>query len=107
LLAQARAQGALVPSGHPQLARLHAIARRLIPFTTPWNDRARHWRWEVNLIASKQINAFCMPGGKIAFFTGILDQLRLTDDEAAMIMGHEMAHAARARPRAPGQDPGH
>ena len=99
LLAEGRAQGVLVPSGHPQLARLHAIARRLIPFTTPWNDRARHWRWEDNLIASKQINAFCMPGGKIAFFTGILDQLRLTDDEAAMIMGHEMAHALREHAR--------
>ncbi|MBI3101522.1 MAG: M48 family metallopeptidase [Burkholderiales bacterium] len=99
LLAQARAQRALAPPGHPQLERLHAIARRLIPFTAPWNDRARHWRWEVNLIASKQINAFCMPGGKIAFFTGILDQLRLTDDETAMVMGHEMAHALREHAR--------
>jgi len=99
LLAQARAQRALVQPGHPQLERLHAIARRLIPFTTPWNDRARQWRWEVNLIASRQINAFCMPGGKIAFFTGILDQLRLSEDEVAMVMGHEMAHALREHAR--------
>ncbi|WP_042422191.1 M48 family metallopeptidase [Comamonas granuli] len=99
LLAQARAQRALAPAGHPQLVRLHAIARRLIPHTTPWNERARQWRWEVNLIASKQINAFCMPGGKIAFFTGILEQLQLSDDEVAMVMGHEMAHALREHAR--------
>lgn len=99
MMEQARSQRALAPDGHPQLQRLRAIAQRLIPFTAPWNDRVGQWRWEVNLIGSKQINAFCMPGGKIAFYTGILDQLKLTDDEAAMIMGHEMAHALREHAR--------
>lgn len=100
LLADARSKGALAPSGSPQLQRLQRIASRLVPQTAQWNDRSRLWRWEVNLLGSKQINAFCMPGGKIAFYTGILDQLRLTDDEAAMIMGHEMAHALREHARA-------
>jgi len=99
MLEQARAKRALAPPEHPQLQRLHAIAKRLIPFAMPWNDRSRQWRWEVNLIGSQQINAFCMPGGKIAFYTGILDKLKLTDDEAAMIMGHEMAHALREHAR--------
>lgn len=99
LLAQARARQALAPDTNPQLQRLRAIARRLIPYAAQWNPRARDWRWEVNLIASKQINAFCMPGGKIAFYTGILDQLQLTDDEVAMVMGHEMAHALREHAR--------
>ncbi|MDM0077625.1 M48 family metallopeptidase [Variovorax sp. J2P1-59] len=100
LLAQARAKGALAPDGNASLQRLRAIARKIIPFTAQWNPRAASWKWEVNLIGSKQINAFCMPGGKIAFFTGILDQLKLTDDEIAMVMGHEMAHALREHARA-------
>jgi len=96
---QAAAKGAIAGPGNPQLLRLRAIAQRLIPFTYEWNERARQWRWEVNLIASPQINAFCMPGGKIAFFTGILDKLKLTDDEVAMVMGHEMTHALREHGR--------
>ncbi len=100
LLAEARAKGALASSGNPQLQRLRNIASRLVPQSAQWNDRARQWRWDVNLLGSKQINAFCMPGGKIAFYTGILDQLNLSDDEAAMIMGHEMAHALREHARA-------
>ena len=96
---QAAQQKALAPDGNAQLVRLRAIAQRLIPYTYEWNERARQWRWEVNLIGSKQINAFCMPGGKIAFYYGILDQLKLTDDEVAMVMGHEMTHALREHAR--------
>ncbi|TAG35496.1 MAG: M48 family peptidase [Polaromonas sp.] len=99
LVADARAKGVLASQGSAQLQRLRTIATRLVPQTAQWNDRSRQWRWEVNLLSSKQINAFCMPGGKIAFYTGILDQLQLTDDEAAMIMGHEMAHALREHAR--------
>ncbi len=99
LLQQAAAKDALAAPGNAQLARLRVIAQRLIPYTYEWNERARQWRWEVNLIGSAQINAFCMPGGKIAFFTGILDKLKLTDDEVAMVMGHEMAHALREHAR--------
>jgi Zn-dependent protease with chaperone function len=98
-LAEAKAKGALAQPDNPQLQRLHRIAARLIPQATQWNPRAKQWRWEINLIGSKQLNAFCMPGGKIAFYTGILEQLKLSDDEAAMIMGHEMAHALREHAR--------
>jgi len=99
VLAEARAKGALAPDDHPQLKRLRAIAARLIPYTRQWNSRVSGWQWEVNLIGSKQVNAWCMPGGKIAFYTGILDKLKLTDDEVAMVMGHEMAHALREHAR--------
>src|SRR3954463_4435234 len=99
LLQQARAKGALAPDSHPQLRRLRAIASRLIADAPRWNERARQWRWEVNLIGSNSVNAFCMPGGKIAVFTGLLDKLQLTDDETAMVVGHEMAHALREHAR--------
>lgn len=99
MMAEAQRQKALAGDNHPQLQRLRAIARRIIPHSMQWNNRAAQWRWEVNLIGSKQINAYCMPGGKIAFYTGMLDQLKLTDDETAMVMGHEMAHALREHAR--------
>jgi predicted Zn-dependent protease len=99
MLQQAAEKNALGGKDHPQVRRLRAIAQRIIPFTVGWNPRAKDWRWEVNLIGSKQINAFCMPGGKIAFYSGILAQLKLTDDEVAIVMGHEIAHALREHAR--------
>ena len=99
MMQEANAKKALAPKDNPQLIRLRAIATKIIPFSIEWNDRAKGWKWEVNLIGSNQINAFCMPGGKIAFYTGILEQLKATDDEVAMIMGHEIAHALREHAR--------
>jgi predicted Zn-dependent protease len=99
MMREAAQKGALAPANHPQVQRLRSIANRIIPFSPPWNKRASQWRWEVNLIGSNQLNAFCMPGGKIAFFYGILQQLQLSDDEVATIMGHEVAHALREHAR--------
>lgn len=100
LKAQARQKGELGADADPQVVRLRAIAKRIIPYSLEWNKRAASWPWEVNLLKSKELNAFCMPGGKIAFYSGILEQLQLNDDEVAMIMGHEMAHALREHARA-------
>jgi predicted Zn-dependent protease len=98
-LRQAQQQNALLPSSHPQVLRLRAIAERIIPFAAGWNGRSRQWRWEINLLNSEQVNAFCMPGGKIAFYSAILSKLKLSDDEVATIMGHEVAHALREHAR--------
>jgi predicted Zn-dependent protease len=96
----AQAKGALAPSGDPELRRVRAIAQRIMPFAGKWNARAANWKWEINLLRSKEINAFCMPGGKIAFYSGILETLKLSDDEVAIVMGHEMSHALREHSRA-------
>ena len=55
-------------------------------------DDAKKYRWEFNLIASDQANAFCMPGGKIVVYEGLMRFAR-TDDELATVMSHEVAHA--------------
>ena len=67
MLSKAASQNALAPADSAQLKRLRGIAQKIIPFALEWNPRARDWQWEVNLIGSTQINAFCMPGGKIVF----------------------------------------
>lgn len=99
MMSQAQQKGVLLPPSHPEVQRLRAIAKRIIPYTPRWNQKATQWQWQVNLIDSADINAFCMPGGRIGFFTGILNSLKLTDDEVAAVMGHEIAHALREHSR--------
>ena len=72
--------------------RVQDIAKRLIAQTGVFREDALKWKWQVNVINEDTLNAWCMPGGKIVVYTGILP---ITKNEAglAVVMGHEVAHA--------------
>ncbi len=97
-LTKARGASAL-NTDRANLERIRRIADRLIPQATVFRPDALSWQWEVNLQTKDELNAYCASGGKIMFFTGIINKLKLSDDEIAAIMGHEMAHALREHGR--------
>src|SRR5258708_37224037 len=98
ILSQAKAKNALNTDA-AAVERVRAIANRLIPQTAAFRDDAPKWKWETNVLSTGDVNAWCMPGGKIAVYTGLIQKLNPTDDELAAVMGHEMAHALREHSR--------
>ena len=95
---KAKEKNILVSSG-PAYDRLKTISNRLIQQTSIFRDDTRDWNWQLTLINAPTLNATCAPGGKITFYSGLVEQLNLTDDEIAAIMGHEIAHALREHGR--------
>lgn len=98
VLADARKKGTLNRDA-AQLNRIRSISSRLIAQTAVFRPDARNWQWEQNLISAPEVNAWCMPGGKIAVYTGLIEKLRISDDELAAVLGHEIAHALREHAR--------
>lgn len=98
MMGQARAKGAL-DSNAAQTQRVRTITQRLIQHVGVFRPDARQWDWQMHVVNSDEVNAWCMPGGKMAIYAGLINRLKPTDDELAAVIGHEMAHALREHSR--------
>jgi predicted Zn-dependent protease len=98
MMAEAQKKGALDRDA-AQVQRVRNVVSRLVPQTAVFRPDAQKWPWEVHVVSIDEVNAWCMPGGKMAVYTGLIQKLQITDDELAAVMGHEIAHALREHAR--------
>jgi hypothetical protein len=89
----------LYPPTDPRVERVRTITDKLIPYSLKWSDRTKHWKWDIAVIRSPDIRMYCLPGGKLVVYGGMLDRVKLNDNELAMLIGHEIAHALREHAR--------
>ena len=94
MISEAKAKGQLDTQSRTA-QRVHKIFSKMVPYANAENHTGQPFNWQIEVIKSKELNAWAMPGGKMAFYTGLVESLNLTDDEIATVMGHEMAHALK------------
>ncbi|WP_318676527.1 M48 family metallopeptidase [Treponema sp.] len=98
VLAEAKSKGVLNKNASTT-KRVQTIANKIINETKVYRTDALSWNWQINVITDSEINAWCLPGGRIVVYTGIIDTLKLTDSELAAVLGHEISHALREHSR--------
>ncbi len=98
MMAEAQRKGVLDRDA-AQVQRVKAIVSRLVPQVAAFRSDALKWPWEVHVISTSEVNAWCMPEGKMAIYTGLIDKLHASDAEIAAVMGHEISHALREHVR--------
>lgn len=89
----------LYPDSDPHVQRVRQLVDKLAPYALKWSDRVKSWKWEVAVVRSPDIRMYCLPGGKIVVYGGLLDRVKLNDNELGMLLGHEIAHAVREHVR--------
>lgn len=92
MVQEAKSQNKLDTSSNTY-QRVNAVFNRMKPYADRLNKTGQAFDWRLAVLKSNEVNAYVAPGGKVVFYTGIVDRLKLTNDEIAAIMGHEMIHA--------------
>ena len=92
LTQEARAKNQLDTSSSTY-QRINTVFQRLKPYADQLNQTGQRFDWKLAVLKSDTVNAYVAPGGKVVFYTGIVNKLNLTNDEIAAVMGHEMTHA--------------
>lgn len=98
-MAKIRSQG-IEDTDSDTAKRIQRVFNKMVPYANKENQTGLPFNWQITVIKSKQLNAWAMPGGKMAFYTGLVNNLNLSDDEIATVMGHEMAHALKEHGKA-------
>ena len=98
MMAEAKKKGVL-DRNPAQLQRVQAITKKLVAQVGAFRPDAAKWPWEIHVVSLDEVNAWAMPGGKMAIYTGLIEKLKATDDEIAAVMGHELSHSLREHAR--------